>query len=88
MRWGPVQSAFDSLNNALNILDHIVVPESNHLIPITREFLASRFIGFCPHRMLTAIKLDYQLARWAGKIGDEAANRVLTPEPPGQRAFT
>ena len=88
MRWGPVQSAFDSLNNALNILDHIIVPESNHLIAMAHEFPAPRFICSCLRRMLASIELDYELARWAGKIGDEAADRMLTPEPPGQRAFT
>jgi hypothetical protein len=37
--------------------------------------------------MLAAIKLYYELASWAGGIGNEPADRVLTSEPPRQTAL-
>ena len=70
---------YQMINCPLNILSHIIVPETNNLETQTRQifrppFIARRF------RMLAAINFDNKLEFKTCEIREERANRHLATE--------
>ena len=68
----------DHLEHAVDIPEHVIVPE-------TEDGEAARFdrggaIGVGFGRMLAAVQLDDQLRRNAGEVRDMAADGILTAE--------
>jgi len=72
----------DNLHHAVDIAEHIIVPEAQHFIALTFQPCRSlrvsdyRFIM----RMLSAIAFDDELGGVTGEVGDEISNGGLPPE--------
>jgi hypothetical protein len=82
VRWGPFELAAYRLQHAVKVVENVVVPKPDDAVPVTRELGAALVVGFHPFAMLTAIKLDDQLARRAGEIGNTSTDRMLPPKLP------
>jgi hypothetical protein len=67
------------LQDALGILEHVVVPDSDHPIPKGYQVLITLVIG-CTPVVLSSIDLDDQAPFAAGEVGVIAANRLLPDE--------
>jgi len=65
--------------NARHVFQHVVIPEPQHTIAIGFEISRTYFIGGTV-RMLTAVNLDDESSLMAGELGEEPADRCLTPE--------
>jgi hypothetical protein len=70
----------DAIDDAFPIRHDIGVPKSNDLIAVPRHLFRPQII--LQHRrilvMLSAIKLDHQLAAMTSEVGDEPRNRNLS----------
>jgi hypothetical protein len=74
----------DCLQHTFDIFDHIIVPESDHAVTATRKLGGTQTVGTRLFRMLAAIKLDHQFARWTGEVDDATSNRMLPTKFPRQ----
>ena len=70
------------------MVEHIVVPEPNDAIPVTGELRRAERVGFLLVGVLTAVKLDDELSRGTGEVGDATPDRVLPPEFPSWTPFS
>ncbi len=66
--------------NTLNILQHLVIPETQNVNPSLLQHLRSIHIPFRLARMLAAIRLHNQIRALAEEIGVKPKQRNLTPE--------
>ena len=86
--WGrvffyPLLSSFEQdqpqrLHHAVEVLDHIDIPEPQHMI--TRRFQKRGPVGVRVHIMLAAVQFDDQLGLDAEEIHHIAADRRLAAE--------
>lgn len=75
MRGG--KSLGETLKNALDVLQHIVIPEADHEISPRVQICGSDSIGLAIG-MLTAVDLDDKAGFSTKKVYDVGANRKLT----------
>ena len=88
MRWGRrFEGAGDRLQYAVEIVENIIVPKADDAVAVTRKLGTTSFISIRLRAMLTAIELDHELARRAGKIGDPLSDWMLSPKLPRYDAF-
>ena len=88
MRWGTPERPLNRLQYAIDIVEHIAVPEPENAVPVPEQFRCAGSVGFVPLAMLAAIELDHQLVRGTREIGDAAADRMLPPELPFRQPFS
>jgi hypothetical protein len=62
--------------------NHVVVPEPDHAVAVSRDGLASPSIFGHSVDMMSAVELDRELVRRAREIGDERSDRVLAAKSP------
>jgi hypothetical protein len=78
--WGHPKLDLDPSHHRLDRLQHLIVPESDHLethaLDIGRSFAIAAFIFV----MLAAIELDHKPGRAADEVADEGAYRDLAAE--------
>jgi hypothetical protein len=72
------------LQYAIEIFEHFIVPEPEDVIAISGDFRRTSGVSRWLCGVLTTIQLDDQLACRTGKVGDEPANGMLSPEFPGR----
>jgi hypothetical protein len=77
VRWGLLNLAHDDLKHPVEVLHHFMVPEADHAISVSREFLGPRRVGSDPLHVLPTIELDHELTRRAREIDNESTDRVL-----------
>ena len=63
----------DPLNNAVGVLQHFVVPETDHLVALGLDHPGARFVGWAI-AMLPSIDFDHQFEAAAGEVDDGPAN--------------
>jgi hypothetical protein len=64
---------------------HVIVPEAQHAIALSLQYLGTMLVVRERIEMLPAIQLDHQSRRHADEINDVASQQVLPPElVPGQ----
>jgi len=64
------QLLLDQFEHPRQIVDHVAVPEADHSVAAAREVLRPGGIFLLLLGMLSAVKLDREYARGAGKIDD------------------
>ena len=64
--------------NFLNILEHLIVPETKHPVALRIEKRSADFIFAGSLDMLCAVKLDDDLAFGRAKVGEVTPNRELS----------
>jgi predicted nuclease with RNAse H fold len=69
-------------HHPVQILRHLVVPESHNSIPIPPQFRRADRIFLRSVRVLTTIDFNRQLSRRAREIDNEASNRMLAAKFP------
>src|SRR5579883_1406841 len=84
-RWAGVQRSADGFQDTLQIVQHLVVPETNDAVAALRELGAAAFIGFLAKRVLTAVQLDRQLSLGTGESGHAPTDRMLAAEFPSRQ---
>jgi hypothetical protein len=76
----PDQLAANFFGHVLGIQEHVVIPESNHLVPHGRKVAGSTLIVAGTLDMLPAIDLDDQFDLGADEVGDVRTDRHLPAE--------
>jgi len=71
----------DLAHDALDILQHVIVPEAQDSIALGLQKCRPCLIVGNRLPMLTAIKLNHQLRRTRDKVADEGLDHDLTIEP-------
>ena len=87
MRWGCCRRLGDCLEDAVQVLDHVVVPEPHDPVAVARQRLGPPGVPLRVRRVLAAVEFDCQLAGGDGEVDDEAADRVLPADPERQRGL-
>jgi hypothetical protein len=75
-----VQLLLDQFEHPREIVDHVAVPEADDPVAAAREVLRPGGIFLLLLGMLSAVKLDRELARGAGKIDDIRPDRMPAAE--------
>ena len=76
-----MQSVGDGRAHTLGIVQHLVVPEPQHAVPLGFEEARAACFRLGRGIMLPAIDLDDQSRCVADEVGDEPANRHLSAKP-------
>src|SRR5262249_10328641 len=81
-RFNSPQRRVDRLHHPLDIRQHIVVPETQHPIPLRFEILTSLRVGENAIRpiMLPTVDLDDEALLMAGEVREVRTDRGLPPE--------
>ena len=87
VRWGCRRCLDDRLEDAVQVPDHLVVPEAHDPVAVARERLGPPGVPLRVRCMLAAVEFNRQLAGRDGEVDDEAADRVLPPDPERQRCL-
>jgi hypothetical protein len=88
-RRSSVERRNDLFKDAINILGHIVVPETQNKITHCRKYLGSLNISIPANSVLSAIELNDQARIRTEEIDDEAVDRNLPPKfPAGEPPVT
>jgi hypothetical protein len=74
------QQIRNPLQHQLGLEEHFVVPKAQHLVSLFSQKLTACFVLFRFGGVLPSVKLDYQAMFETAEIGNERANRTLTPE--------
>ena len=74
------QDTFDFDEDTLNVLTHIVVPDSENYEPLPLEELRPSRISVLTTNMAFAVDLDHEPAFQAHKVDDVRADRKLAPK--------
>jgi len=74
------QNSFDLAHDALDPLQHIFVPESDHSISLCLQIGRARSVFFYINRVLAAIDFDDEFGRSRYIIANERADRKLAVE--------
>ena len=92
-----VQLLLNQYEHPRQIVDHVAVPEANHPVAAAPEVLRPGGILLLLLGVLSAVKLDRQLARGAGEINDIRSSasagarkrrpRLAPKDRPGVRAI-
>ena len=69
----------DPLNNAVGVLQDIVVPETDDAVAVAFDHSGARFVGRAI-AVLAAIDFDHQFEAAAGEVGDGTANLEFAGE--------
>jgi hypothetical protein len=77
---GLFQLLDDLLQHAVDVAEHIVIPEAQNAISRPLKEFGSSAIGLFPNRMLPTIDLNHQTVIMADEIGNEPINRHLSPK--------
>jgi hypothetical protein len=82
VRWGVVEGEADRFEDAIEIVEHVIVPEAKHTISAVGEFQGAAIVCGLAERMLAAVELDGELCSRTRKIDDAAADRMLASKFP------
>jgi hypothetical protein len=72
------------LHHPIQVLRHLVVPESHNSIPMPLQFRRANRIFIRSVSVLTTIDFNRQLSRRTREIDNEASNRMLAAKFPSQ----
>ena len=75
-----VQLSLDSLQDASEVFDHVIVPKTNDPVAVRLDHPRTSGIRLNRQAMLPAIQLDYQLGAPASEVRDGVADRELPEE--------
>jgi hypothetical protein len=70
----------DYFQNAAEILDHVIIPETQHAPAMLLEPSCAIGVIFCDRAVLTAVELDDQRSFLANEIDDVPSYRYLAPK--------
>jgi hypothetical protein len=84
VRWGSLKRLKHYLQNSIEVVDDLIVPEPDNAIAAAGQFDRALSVGLGVCRVLSAVQLDHQFPRRAGEVDYAAADRVLTAEFPGR----
>jgi|GEM_PF-6005675 len=72
----------DCFEDAIEVFQHLIVPESEHLVALRLEILCAALVGFalCLFVMLAAVQLDYQARLEAEEVGNVGFDGLLAAE--------
>jgi hypothetical protein len=87
VRWGVFERAAHRLQHVIEMLENLVVPESDDAVATARELGAPSLVRGHPLGMLPAVEFDDELARRTGEIGNPPTNRMLPAEFPRHDAL-
>jgi hypothetical protein len=82
VRWGTLQRQPDRPQYAFDVFKHLAIPESDDAIAAIRQHGAAKCVRVLLSTVLTAVKLDSELARWTGNIDNPLDNRMLAAKFP------
>ena len=85
---GEVDFSVYGLQYTPNVFHYITVPEPDYAVASTGDFPSPKFIRTGRIRVLPAIELYDELRRWAGKVDNVSADRVLPTKPACQSELT
>lgn len=74
------ESLCNPLQDSFDILHHLIIPEAQYSIALVHEEYGPPLIRFRLRGVLPTIQFYNQTALWAAEVGDEATNRMLSPE--------
>ncbi|MFZ0887195.1 MAG: hypothetical protein WA005_01965 [Candidatus Binataceae bacterium] len=77
---GSFQGAEDRLAYSVSVIEHIAIPEAQHLVPATGQILTALLIRRMSDHMLTAVEFDDYPQPGTAEVGDVAADAVLALE--------
>lgn len=80
MRWGWLQVAVNSIEDDREIIDHLVVPESDHAIAALRYFRRSCPIVTQLICVLAAVEFNDEFLLRTSEVHDPASDRMLASE--------
>jgi len=87
VRWGIVEGVVDGREHALEIVEHVIVSETEDTVAVLRELVGATVIGVFIGRVLAAIELDGNLCLRAGEIDDVPPDRMLAAKFPFAELF-
>lgn len=74
------QRSMDTGQHIIEVFGHLVVPESEHDIPVALEILRALVIVGGGVRVLSTVQLDNQLLIHADEVDDVRSDGMLSPE--------
>jgi hypothetical protein len=88
VRWGVVENSANGSEHAVEIVEDVVIPETEDAVAVSIEFGSALVIRFFLYSVLAAIELDRELRLPARKVDDAPADRMLAAEFPCGEALT
>ena len=80
--WG--EGVADRLRNpmqhAVKVLEHLIIPKSEHPVAMISEKLGPSLIRFCLGHMLASVELHHQTTFRTAEISNKLPNRMLAPK--------
>ncbi len=80
MRWGRPYLRDNHLQDAVEIVENLIVPETYDAVAAPIQLMCSPCIVIRDAGMLAAIDLDHQPVRRYGEVGDVGPDRMLTTD--------
>jgi len=84
VRWGLPECQEYGLEDPVEIVDDLIVPEPDDPIEVTGELGRTLGVGVLLRGMLAAVQFDRQFPRWTGEVNNAASDRMLATELPRQ----
>jgi len=88
VRWGLAKRTGNRRQDAVEIIEHVAVPEPKNAIAMPRELVAATIIGVLFKSVLAAVELDCELMLRAGEVDDAPSDRMLPPKLPADKTLS
>ena len=88
MRWGVAEGEANRFEDSIEIVEYVVVPKAKNSVPVSYELRSAAVVRELSRRMLTAVEFDYELGPRTRKVGDAAADWMLTSKLPANEALS